>query len=292
MWVLTANADRGLPGQGHKDAVPSNVAVFEWPCAWGIAAMSARILEPSSSTLANARLRSPRLGLPAGVTPQTRAIEKARLTLGWMGVFHYTTESIVNRFLDIQARGLMPRLERQGMVKRVRVFSTRTSLLWVLTTDGLISAQACIAADICYPRHPERIAGQLMRHNLLVQLLLADRFRCCPDELETLRSARMLGEQELGDTVPDALYWERSGDESRLVYVEVELSYKPRTQIERKLQALAERLPGDAMVRWVFASEAMCDHYLGLWEGLKFRLDLYEFPEMDFEYSALLADAL
>ena len=254
--------------------------------------MSARVLEPSRSTLANARLRSPRLGLPAGMTPQARANEKARLTLGWMGVFHYTTESIVNRFLDIQARGLLPRLERQGMVKRVRVFSTRTSLLWVLTTDGLISAQACIAADIFYPRHPERIAGQLMRHNLLVQLLLADRFRGRPDELETLRSARMLGEHELGDTVPDALYWERSGDESRLVYVEVELSYKPRAQIERKLQALAERLPVDAMVRWVFASEAMCDHYHGLWEGLKFRLNHYEFPEMDFEYSALLADAL
>ena len=49
---------------------------------------------------------------PGDIELTKEAIEKARLTLGWMGVFHYTTESIVNRFLDIQARGLMPRLER------------------------------------------------------------------------------------------------------------------------------------------------------------------------------------
>lgn len=230
-----------------------------------------------------------------GQSPQERAADKLRLALGWLGLFHYSTENMIKRVLNIQGGGLMSRLERKRLVRPVPVYSINSQRVWILTPAGVVDASIATGRDILYPHNAERIAGNFLKHNLLVQQSVIPFLPTISRDVRAILPARLLASGAWGEAVPDVLFGHQATAEAiTRTALEVELTYKKPHELETKFRVLRRMLAEDASLRvkWLFPTQAMSSHYRKIWDAQQEEdLELHH-NQIVFEHDATLGNAM
>ena len=230
-----------------------------------------------------------------GQSPQERAADKLRLALGWLGLFHYSTEGLIKRVLNIKGSGLMSKLEHKRLARPVPVYSISSQRVWVLTPAGVIDASIATCRDIQYPHNPERIAGNFLKHNLLVQRSVIPFLPTIDRDVRTILPARLLATGSWGDAIPDVLFGHQATVDGVVrTALEVELTYKKAHELDAKFQVLSRMLAEDAglRVQWIFPTQAMSNHYRKSWDATRDQdLDVHPY-QVSFEHDTTLSTVL
>jgi len=216
------------------------------------------------------RPKSPR-ALLNGRSPQERAVEKLIITLGWIGLFHYSTERLLKKVLTIQGSGLLRRLEERQLVKAVPVFSIASQRVWTLTPAGAVDASIAANRDLRYPHNPERVSGNFLKHNLLVQQTLTEYLAVTTQNVTRILPARLLSTGVWGEAIPDVLFSHQPTEHGfTKTALEIELTYKKDHELERKFKALMEMLAANHTLQicWHLPSDSMAQHYRRAWEAV------------------------
>jgi len=218
---------------------------------------------------ATKRPQSPRAMLN-GKSPQARASEKIQLALGWLGLFHYSTEGLIKQVLGITGgSGFMKKLAERKLVKAVPAFSISSSKVWILSPAGLVDAGMATGRDLRYPHNPERISGNYLKHNLLVQQAIIPYLPAIPRGIQSIMPARLLSTNYWSEAIPDVIFSHaQTPDGITRTALEIELTYKKPSEIESKFETLRvifDREP-TVQVRWLFPSMAMKESYRKIWE--------------------------
>ena len=230
-----------------------------------------------------------------GQSPHERAAEKLRIALGWIGLFHYSTESLIKQVLGIKGGGFMSRLEQKRLVRPVPVYSISSQRVWILTPAGVIDASIATGRDLQYPHNPERIAGNFLKHNLLVQHSIIPFLPSISRHVRGILPARLLANGMWGEAIPDVFFGhEGTADGVLRTALEIELTYKKEHELDAKFCILKRMLSDDASLRvqWLFPTPAMSSHYRKIWDAQRDDTLEHNPYQVSFDYDVRLSSTL
>ena len=178
-----------------------------------------------------------------GTNSFDRNREKIYKTLKWIATFIWTNESVLNKVLEIKRRGWTRYLEKLGYIRMVES-ATRGGMVWVLSAQGMrmlesLETSDAEPVDYHYPDNPARQSQQNLRHDLVVQHIVADLL--ASSQVYDYKSGRALFRWSTTPAiwVPDAAVLLKNG-----VWAGIEYERTPKYGSERliKLNIISEAL--------------------------------------------------
>lgn len=198
-------------------------------------------------------------------TPQERAYEKAQIACAWLAVFGHSTERILRHVLGVQARGICARLQRAGLMRRVKVPLSAVAV-WALTAHGLRIGEFALQRRVKYLSHPERMTISRLIHDLAVQEEACNRL---PTDLPGLRRLRADRELRSIPTAarPDLLIRHIGPDGlETIVCLEIEISSKGSAELRSKMEAMLPLMKPRMLWVWtVTEGKATVERYERTW---------------------------
>jgi hypothetical protein len=210
--------------------------------------------------------KSPREGIE---DTRLRGREKQEQIFLWLAEYHYSTISIMSKFLGVSSNSqwhFFNRLIEAGLLRKIDVPTVREKV-FLLTRDGKELACELTEKALDYVSEPSKVSVATVRHNLCVQLAVLERLK--PGTAHTFEKHLTFTDK---DKLPDAVL----EYEGRLTALEIELSHKRTNRIYRAfydhIRAMKDKHYFN--VEYVFSSTSLRNNY-------KAKFDAAEWPVVE-----------
>ena len=204
--------------------------------------------------------RNPKNPIDYIENPKERANEKLDLLLGWLIQFHHSTRQILLKRMQLATHShhtYFQRLEKQGILQKVRVYSINSRYIYMLTNLGkqmAIEKTGCIGN---YSTDKNKLNHSGLRHNLSVQNSVIKYLA----EYEEFKAEKYIKNLKFNDKKkPDACLI----SSNLKAMLEVELTPKSDKRIFVALNAHLEALTESVYqkVIYVFPTKTLKNYYL------------------------------
>lgn len=197
---------------------------------------------------------APSIGDVAHSSIKNKSLNKEDSLITWLFKWEFSVEKVAAFVIGStpdQQRGLLARLEKKGLARRVEAPRSQAKFIYLLTPAGLEKARLLLDSNLKYDTDPSHITHSKINHSLAIQLITAQNLKLL-DGYESERS--LLGQFKKGK-LADAAWLVFAQNEVQKIAIENEIESKVGQDLDKMLIGLCRLIEqGDFYAAIVFLS--------------------------------------